>query len=129
MTTWLNLLLVAVGGAVGSVLRYLLMLAAISIPGGSTPWGTLAANLIGCAGIAAVMEYGLVEGGISPRLSLAVRVGLLGGLTTFSTFAAESMTLLGTGRGFSAAVYMIANIVGGLAIFWGMSSLVRGWIT
>ncbi len=129
MTNWWNLLLVACGGAAGSVLRYLLALAAVAVPGGSTLWGTTAANLIGCAGIAAVMEYGLVEGAISPRMSLALRVGFLGGLTTFSTFAAESMTLVGTGRGLAAASYVTANLIGGCAAFWGVSSLVRGWVS
>ena len=127
MASWTNLLLVAGGGAIGSIARYLITLAATAVPGGSTILGTSLANLIGCAGIAAVMEFSLMDGAISPRLSLALRVGLFGGLTTFSTFAAESVGLVGSGRNLSLAFYLTANLVGGFAAFWGVSALVRGW--
>jgi|SRR6056297_688784 len=127
MASWTNLLLVAGGGAVGSVARYLITLAASAVPGGSTILGTSLANLIGCAGIAAVMELSLIDGAISPRLSLALRVGLFGGLTTFSTFAAESVGLAGSGRHLPLALYLTANLAGGFAAFWGVSVLLRGW--
>ncbi len=127
MASWTNLLLVATGGAVGSVARYLITLAAFAVPGGSTILGTSLANLIGCAGIAAVMEISLIEGALSSRLSLALRVGLFGGLTTFSTFAAESVGLAGGGRNLVLVLYLTANLVGGFATFWGVSALIRGW--
>lgn len=127
MASWTNLLLIAGGGAVGSVARYLITLAASGVPGGSTVLGTSLANLLGCAGIAAVMEISLTGEAISPQLSLALRVGLFGGLTTFSTFAAESVGLAGSGRNLALALYLTTNLVGGFATFWGVSALVRGW--
>ena len=81
MTTWLNLL--AVGGALGSVARYLITLASAAIPGGSPMVGTTIANVIGCAAIGAFSEYVVLTEHLSERTQLAVRVGLLGGLTTF----------------------------------------------
>lgn len=127
MTQWLDLTLVAIGGAVGAVSRYLITMIAVAVPGGATPWGTTAANLLGCAGLAAAMEYSLIEGGLSPRASLAIRVGFLGSLTTFSTFAAEAITLGEAGRGVLSAIYLTANMAGGFAAFWFVSSLIRGW--
>ena len=83
MTTWLNLLAVATGGAVGSVCRYLITVASIAIPGGSTLFGTTIVNLIGCAAIGGFAEVVLVTNSLSERTQLLIRVGFLGGLTTF----------------------------------------------
>ena len=55
--------------------------------------GTTVANVIGCAAIGAFVEYTVVQGYVSERMQLAIRVGLLGGLTTFSTFSFESVAL------------------------------------
>ncbi len=97
MTTWLNFTMVAAGGAVGSLARYLITLGSASLPGGSTMLGTTLSNLIGCAAIGAFSEYVIAVEHLSAPSQLAVRVGLLGGLTTFSTFAYESVGAGGIG--------------------------------
>jgi len=129
MTTWLNLAAVAVGGALGAVSRYGITLAASSVPGGSTLWGTTLSNLIGCAAIGALGELSLIEGTFPPRVVLAVRVGFLGSLTTFSTFAAESTVLAGTGRMPAAGIYVVANLVLGWTVLIGAAAVVKGWLT
>lgn len=91
------LLLVAVGGALGSALRYLVSLAAVTWLGPGFPWGTLAVNLAGSFLIGLVHQLasdGLVLGE-DARLFLAT--GVMGGLTTYSAFSYETVRLLQTG--------------------------------
>jgi len=126
MTTWFNLLAVAGGGAAGSVARYLIGLAAIAIPGGTSIIGTTVANLLGCAAIGAFSEYVLTHEGIGQRVWLMVQVGFLGGLTTFSTFAAESHGLVSAGRTPLAGLYVAANLLLGWGVLVAAASLVKG---
>lgn len=128
MTTWLNLLAVAIGGGLGSVCRYLLTLAAAALPGGSSMLGTTIANVVGCAAIGALLAYGAVDDNLSERSALAIRVGFLGGLTTFSTFAAESAGLAGEGRLLGSGLYVAANLFVGWMVLVFASSLVKGWM-
>lgn len=129
MSTWLNLTVVALGGAVGSVCRYLLTVGSAAIPGGSTMLGTTIANILGCLAIGAIGEYALVDGALSERAKLAIRVGFLGSLTTFSTFAAESALLAGTSRWGSATLYVGANLIVGWAALMAGAAITKGWIS
>ena len=128
MTTSLNLLSVAAGGAVGSVSRYLITVASASFPGGSTMLGTSVANVLGCAAIGAFAEYVAGAGQLSEASQLAVRVGFLGGLTTFSTFALESVVLAESAKWPSAAIYVLANLLLGWAALMVAAVLVKGWM-
>jgi CrcB protein len=129
MTTWLNLVSVAIGGALGSVARYLITLVSSAIPGGSTMWGTTIANVLGCAAIGAFVEYSLVEGYVSERVQLAIRVGFLGGLTTFSTLSFESAALAESGRWSLSGLYVGANLIIGWAALVSAAGIVKGWMT
>jgi CrcB protein len=129
MTTWLNLLAVATGGAVGSVCRYLITVASIAIPGGSTLIGTTVVNLIGCAAIGGFAEVILVNNSVSERTQLLIRVGFLGGLTTFSTFAGESAALADEGRWIACGLYVAGNMLLGWTALVLTAMLVKGWLT
>lgn len=129
MTTWLNLAAVAAGGALGSVSRYLIALVAAAIPGGTTMLGTTVANVLGCAAIGALAEYSLVEGFVSARTRLTLQVGFLGGLTTFSTFAAESAALAANGRWTGASIYVAANLLIGWVALVIAATLVKEWLS
>ena len=108
-----SVMLVAVGGAVGSVLRYLTSVAALEWLGAAFPWGTLAVNAIGSLVIGA-MAGADVEG--SARLLLVT--GVLGGFTTFSTFAYEAAGLAGSGKAGLAALYAALSLALGVgAVF------------
>jgi CrcB protein len=107
----LALLLVAAGGAAGSVLRYAISLIAISGLGGAFPWGTLAVNVIGSGAIGMAAAAGL-EG--SARLLLVT--GFLGGFTTFSAFSMETGALYGRSPAL-AALYVTASLGLSLAAF------------
>ena len=117
------------GGAVGSVSRYLITCLAATIPGGSTMLGTTMANILGCAAIGALGEYSLIDDALSERLKLAIRVGFLGGLTTFSTFAAESASMAGANRWGGAGIYVAANLFIGWAALLVGAAIVKGWTT
>ena len=105
------ILLVAGGGAVGSVLRYALSVLAVQSLGAGFPWGTLAVNVIGSALI------GVCGGlGVSGEWRLLLVTGMLGGFTTFSAFSLET-GLLWQRAWWLAAAYVAASLVLGLAAF------------
>ncbi len=114
---WVDLMAVAGGGAIGSVARYLVNLAGAHWFGPSQAfWSTLVVNLAGCAAIGCL--GGWLSAGWQPteRQLLFLRVGILGGLTTFSSFGWECYLLATSGKTGNAFVYLIANLVGGLGL-------------
>lgn len=105
---------VFIGGGVGSVIRYLIgRLVTPYINATSFLWATFIANTLGCLliGIFAAL---LVKGCLSEHLRLLLIVGLCGGMTTFSTFSNESLTLLRNGEHLLFCVYMLASTAVGL---------------
>lgn len=113
-------LLVAAGGAFGSVLRYLVSLLAFAWLGAGFPWGTLAVNVMGSAAI------GLIAGlGVQGEMRLLLVTGLLGGFTTFSAFSLETGLLAERHAGL-AALYVAASLGLGLAAFFLSWRLARG---
>ncbi len=82
------------------------------------PWGTLAANLIGgyLVGIM-VAAFALVPD-VDPVWRLAIVTGFLGGLTTFSSFSAEVVTMLLDGRTGLAALTAVSHLAGSLILTW-----------
>ena len=112
-----NLLLVALGGAVGSVLRYLL-----SGINTSFPWGTFAVNILGSLLIGLLV--GLVSKGVlSPEMKLLMVTGFCGGFTTFSTFANESFGMMKDGDVLQMALYVGVSVVIGILAVWGVMAL------
>ena len=111
-----NLLLVALGGAVGSVGRYLVS----KWLEGGFPWGTLTVNIIGCLLIG--LLTGLVaKGTLTPEMKLLLVTGFCGGFTTFSTFANESFLMMKTGDALLAAIYVGVSVAMGiLAVYVGL---------
>jgi CrcB protein len=109
--TLTGVLCVALGGALGSVARYLLTLGAIAQFGLGFPWGTLAINVAGSALI------GVVAGlGVGGDLRLFLVTGVLGGFTTFSAFSLETGLLWERSPMLSAA-YVAASLILALAAF------------
>ena len=126
MMTFPDILFVAGGGAVGSVLRHLLAIASLRW-GGTTIPGTLAANLIGCFAIGMLVSVVLIHNQwMSPQVATGIRVGLLGGLTTFSTFALEAIMLSGGGKYSWTLLYLAFSVGSGLIAVWAGMALVAG---
>jgi CrcB protein len=107
--------LVLVGGGIGAVTRYGTTLLAGRILGPDFPWGTLLVNLGGCFLIGVALALGERSSLMPPHLRLFFVTGFLGGLTTFSSYAME--TVVGARGSLSLAALNIAlNNVAGLAL-------------
>ena len=117
----LKILAVMIGGAAGSLSRYLLFLATQRVGDGTFPVGTLAANLLGSFAIG--LLWCLFEGSrLTNEGRLFIFTGFLGGFTTFSTFALETTQLFKAGEWRTAMLYLaISNGVGLLLVFSGYS--------
>lgn len=89
-------MLVGVGGAIGSVLRFLTSLAAAQWLGTDFPYGTLIVNLVGSFVIGFVQEIGGEALMIPDDMRLFITTGMMGGLTTYSTFSYETVRLMET---------------------------------
>jgi CrcB protein len=114
----------AAAGAVGTLLRAGCTTAAVKIFGPSFPWGTLAANVIGSFAFGAITA--LTRGrGITPEQETVLLVGLLGGFTSYSSFAFQSVALLESGRAAAALAYMAFTNVAGLVAVWAGLRLCR----
>ncbi len=114
-----KILLLAAGGAIGTVLRYSVSGFAYKVSDGIFPWGTLVVNLAGSFIIG--LLWGLFEiETISSNVRNFVFIGILGGFTTFSTFALESFNLFRDGEVKLALTNLIAsNVLGILLVFAG----------
>ena len=112
-----NLLLVALGGAGGSVLRYLL-----SNINTSFPWGTFAVNVLGSFLIGLLVGL-MSKGVLSPEMKLLLVTGFCGGFTTFSTFANESFSMMKAGDVLLTALYVGASVIIGIMAVWGGMTL------
>ena len=124
-----QLIIVALGGAVGSMLRY--KLGGFALHHTQTwnfPVSTFSINVAGCLAIgvlAALVEHHDL---FSPSVRLLLFTGLLGGFTTFSAFGYESMFLLRRGLFSIAAGYVLVSVVGGLiAVGVGMKLIDQFW--
>ncbi len=107
----MQLLYIAVFGALGCVSRYLVSGWTYAVVGRGLPYGTLAVNVIGSFLLGVVMEAGLRTTIFSPELRLGLAVGFLGGFTTFSTFSWETMRLLEEGSLLLAGMNILLNVI------------------
>ncbi len=105
-----KLLIVGMGGFIGCCLRYFISSYSPRIFGTQFPYGTLIVNGIGGFLIGFVMDFSIKSGAISPNLRLFLTTGLLGGLTTFSTFSYETTTLLHEGNYLLGALNISLNL-------------------
>ena len=119
-------LLVASGGAIGSVLRWWLSGLVQRAAGAGFPWGTLAVNLVGSFAIGLIGGMAAGRGLGAPAAKLFLIAGLLGGFTTFSAFSWENQALLRDGRWLAGAAYMAGSVaLGLLSAFAGAAMAVR----
>ena len=115
-----TLLIVALGGGIGAVLRYCIANVGQSLTISEFPLGTLVVNIIGCALIGLITA--LLIGPLSQHreiLRLLLIVGILGGFTTFSTFAIDTFELLEDGRIRQAMLYVVLSNLIGIFVAWG----------
>ena len=124
----MNILFVAVGGAVGSISRYLLGTWIQSVSRSiDFPFGTLTVNLIGCFVIGFLSQLAETRGVFTSETRALVFVGVLGGFTTFSSFGNDTINLLRDGETFNALANVSANVILGLLLVW-LGRTVAFWI-
>jgi fluoride exporter len=111
-----KLLLVLLGGSIGAGCRYGVNLLTAWLWGSGFPWGTLIVNMVGCLLIG--LAFGLAERAswVTPSVRLFFVTGFLGALTTFSSFAVETVNTANAGFRSVAALNFVANNAGGLAL-------------
>ena len=115
-----NLLLVFIGGGLGSTLRYIIGKYLNSHESG-IPWGTFTANILGSFLIGIILGLAAKNDTLSQSQTLLLATGFCGGFTTFSTFAYENHIFLKSGDFLSFALYTIASfIIGFLMVFFGV---------
>ena len=107
-------LLVFVGGGLGSVCRYLLGARIQRAFPGPFPLATFVVNALGCLAIGLVAAFGFERAALPVEARVFLTVGVLGGFTTFSTFAYESLALLSVGDALRAAAYMAGSVFAGV---------------
>jgi len=120
-----QLLSIAVCGAAGAVARYLLTAWVASWFNHWLPAGTFVVNMAGCFLIGLLFQLSVRMDLLSADVRLAVGVGFLGGLTTFSTFGLETYVTLEEGRWYIAAANVVANVVVGLIAVWAGMALAK----
>lgn len=117
----LNILFVAIGGAIGSILRYLTATYSSRFFGTGFPYGTLVVNVAGAFIVMFFMTLYLEKFSMDPIWRLFIVVGFLGGLTTFSSFSYETITFFQTGEYWKGLSNILLNNV--LTIVAGIAGL------
>lgn len=110
---------VGIGGGIGAVIRYFITKQSAGLFNCNIPLGTLIVNVLGGFLIGMIMELSVSTDFISPNLKLFLTTGIMGGLTTFSTFSYETITLMNDGRyllGFSNIFLNLFLSLGGVIL-------------
>jgi CrcB protein len=105
---------VALGGAVGSVIRYVVGVAVQGRAGLDFPVGTLVVNISGCVLLGFLIHYALATPAITPEVRALLTTGLCGGYTTFSTFSYETVALVQDGDWRRATLYVGLSVAGSI---------------
>jgi CrcB protein len=112
-------ILVGFGGFIGSVGRYALSDGVQKlVPASHFPWGTATVNVLGCLLIGWLGALADVRGVVSPETRALVMIGVLGGFTTFSTFAYETLALARNGESMRVVANVFLNLAGCLVAVW-----------
>lgn len=123
-----SLIYVAIGGAIGAVMRYGISSGIYSWFGRSFPYGTLVVNLLGSFAIGLFSILLIEKFNVSHELRLALVVGVLGALTTFSTFSWDTLDLMQQGLMQRAFLNVLLNVVLCITAAWAGAQLARNYI-
>lgn len=113
-----KLLWIAAGGATGSVLRYLVSGWVQQGTGGTFPWGTLVVNVCGCFLIGLLAHLLAEQSLVREEHRAALLIGVLGGFTTYSTYAWETLAFVGEGQFGRALANVALSTIVGLGAAW-----------
>ncbi|MFN4155582.1 MAG: fluoride efflux transporter CrcB [Paracoccaceae bacterium] len=117
---------VALGGAIGASLRYLVQIASLRVFGTGFPYGTLAVNIVGSFLMGVLVVVLAEKGGM--RLAPFLMTGILGGFTTFSAFSLDTISLWERGQSWLSLGYVGASVILSLAALLAGLQLARSMI-
>ena len=118
---FITFLQVALGGAIGAMMRFGVDISMLRLTGAGFPLGVMTVNIVGSLIMGAFMAFSFHRG--ADHLNAFVMTGLLGGFTTFSAFSLEAFTLFERGQIVQAALYVL------LSVILSLTALVLGvWI-
>lgn len=115
-----KIIYVGIGGFIGASLRYIISINSAKLFGNQLPYGTLIVNVLGGFIMGVIMELSLTTNFISPNLRLFLTTGIMGGLTTFSTFSYETISL------FSGGMYTLGTLNTCLNLFLSLGGVLLG---
>lgn len=119
-----TLLIIGLGGFIGSITRYAIYHYFAQNYSSDYPWGTFAANLIGCFILGLIFGFVANGNGLNQALVFFLTTGFCGALTTFSTFSFENVLLLQRGELLVSFIYAGLSLTVGLLFTWlGLSSV------
>jgi fluoride exporter len=121
--------LVALGGAAGSVARYLTTLSLAQLLGTHFPWGTLSVNIVGSFLMGLVIALGSHKLQMSNETRVLLTTGFLGGFTTFSAFSLDFALLFDRKDYMLAALYLAGSVSLSILALFAALHLVRQWPT
>jgi CrcB protein len=126
-----HILIVFIGGGLGSVARYLTTVIALSLFGPAFPWGTFTVNVLGSMLMGfltalIVARWTPETGGTELRLFLTT--GIIGGYTTFSAYTLDTFVLWERGQTVTAVVYVVSSVVLSLAVLTAAMVATRAWL-
>ena len=120
-----TVLVVAAGGALGAVARYLMMAGVGMWLGAGFPYGTMAVNVLGSVVFGALVEMMALVWNIGGDLRAFMVIGILGSFTTFSTFSLDAVVLFHRGDMVGMALYVLSSVVLAVAGFVAGMAAVR----
>lgn len=120
-----TVLVVAAGGALGAVARYLMMAGVGMWLGAGFPYGTMAVNVLGSVVFGALVEMMALVWNIGGDLRAFMVIGILGSFTTFSTFSLDAVVLFHRGDMVGMALYVLGSVVLAVAGFVAGMAAVR----
>jgi len=121
----MTILAIAVGGALGSVSRYLIAVRLYGWLGLSLPYGTLTVNVLGSFILGVIMALVEERGAFGPETRSFITIGFLGGMTTFSTFIYEGWSYTRDGEILLAGLYAAMSLAGAFLAFTAGHGMVR----
>jgi CrcB protein len=118
-------LLIALGGALGSIARYWVGTTIAARAGLKFPYGTLVVNLTACLVIGFTLSFLAERTDINPAWRFFIPIGFIGAYSTFSTYEWETLSIMRSGAFAIAALYAVGSLILGLAATWAGSALAQ----
>jgi len=106
-----TLAFIGVGGALGAMLRYVVVLASSRVFGVGFPYGTMTVNIVGSIIMGMVVAHTMHEASLSDEMRALIITGFLGGFTTFSAFSLDVVSLFERGDNMAVVGYIMGSII------------------